>query len=152
MTPDTPVDAAIVGAGPAGCAAALRLLALGRSVALIERLPFPRPQIGESLSPGVRDILEFLDAVSALDASAVVKDLPARVAWESRDPRLFTALERGPGLMVDRGDFDTRLLALAESRGALRLQPARVKRIEGDQERGDCRWLALKGIQLSSRA
>jgi flavin-dependent dehydrogenase len=132
MRSETAVDAAIIGAGPSGCVAALRLLALGRRPALIECLSFPRPQIGESISPGVWDILEYLDAVPALDESAVVKGLPARVAWEGREPRFFSALERGPGLMVDRGDFDARLAALAEARGALRFQPARVRRIEGD--------------------
>ena len=131
MRSDTPVDAAIIGAGPSGCAAALRLLALGRRVALIECLPFPRPQIGESISPGIWDILEYLDAAPALDKSAVLGGVPARVAWESREPRLISAPERGPGVMVDRGDFDARLAALAEARGALRFQPARVRRIEG---------------------
>jgi flavin-dependent dehydrogenase len=132
MRLDTLVDAAIIGAGPSGCAAALRLLALGRRAALIECLPFPRPQIGESISPGVWDVLKYLDAVPALDFSAVVKGVPARVAWERREPRFFTAVERGPGLIVDRGDFDAWLAALAEARGALRFQPARVRRIEGD--------------------
>jgi flavin-dependent dehydrogenase len=132
MSSDTRVDAAIIGAGPSGCAAALRLIAVGHRVALIECLPFPRPQIGESISPGVWNILHYLDAVPALEASAVVKGLPARVAWESREPRFFTALERGPGVMVDRADFDARLAALAVTRGALRFQPARVRSIEGD--------------------
>jgi flavin-dependent dehydrogenase len=127
----TEVDVAVMGAGPSGCAAALRLLALGRSVALIECRHFPRPQIGESLSAGVWDILQYLEAASSLDDSAILRDVPARVAWESRESRLITAVDRGHGLMVDRADFDTRLAALAESRGALRLQPARVSRIEG---------------------
>ena len=87
---------------------------------MIEWLSFPRPQIGESLSPGVWGILEYLNATAALEASSGVRDLPARVAWENREARLITAAERGPGLMVDRGDFDNRLLGLAEAQGALR--------------------------------
>jgi flavin-dependent dehydrogenase len=126
------VDVAVMGAGPSGCAAVLRLLALGRSVALIECLPFPRPQIGESLSAGVWGILQYLDAVTSLDKSAFLTNVPAQVAWESREARLVAAADRGAGLMVDRADFDTRLVALAESRGALRFQPARVSRVEGE--------------------
>jgi flavin-dependent dehydrogenase len=128
----TEVDVAVIGAGPSGCAAALRLLGLGRSVALIECLPFPRPQIGESLSAGVWDILQYLEAATALKDSTVLRDVPARIAWESCESRLITAADRGHGLMVDRADFDARLAALAESRGAFRLQPARVSRIEGE--------------------
>jgi flavin-dependent dehydrogenase len=123
---------AVLGAGPSGCAAALRLLAVGHQVALIERLPFPRRQIGESISPGVWAILDFLEATATLGEAAYLKDVPARVAWEDREPTLIPPSARGPGVMVDRGDFDARLLALAARRGALVIQPARAKRIEGE--------------------
>jgi flavin-dependent dehydrogenase len=131
MSCRTVCDVAIIGAGPSGSAAALRLLALGRDVVLIDRLAFPRPQIGESLSPGVWEILKYLDALPAIASARFLTDLPARVAWDNREPRLFTAAERGPGVIVDRADFDDRLAALAETRGARRFQPARVKCFEG---------------------
>src|SRR3954469_1963846 len=125
------VDAAVIGAGPAGCAASLRLLALGYRVALIESRAFPRPQIGESLSPGIWGMLEFLDAASVASVARSLGDLPARVAWQSRDAELIPAEQRGPGVMVDRGDFDARLADLARARGARLIQPARLRRIEG---------------------
>src|SRR5262249_48207476 len=105
LRPSTGVDVAVLGARPSGCAAALRLLALGHRVALIERLPFPRRQIGESISPGVWAILDFLEANATLVEAAHLKDVPARVAWEDREPTLITPSARGPGVMVDRGDF-----------------------------------------------
>ena len=147
MKPGVEVDAAVLGAGPSGASAALRLLALGYRVALIERLAFPRPQVGESLSPGIWDILEYLDAAAEIRRSALLSDLPARIAWESREPRLNKAEERGPGVMVDRGEFDARLADLAERRGALRFQPARVRHAEG--EPGDWR-LHVVGLSLET--
>ena len=132
MNSPTRFDVAILGAGPAGCVSALRLLSLGRSVALIERQAFPRPQVGESLSPGVRDLLAFVDAESVLDACPTVSGLPARVIWESPEARVIEPGERGPGLVVDRGSFDSRFASLAEARGAVLFQPARAARIEGE--------------------
>ncbi len=131
MNPGLEVDVAVIGAGPSGASAALRLLAFGYRVALIDRLAFPRPQVGESLSPGVWNILEFLDAATEIRRSAILNDLPARIAWESREPRLIKGEERGPGVMVDRGEFDARQANLAERRGAFRFHPARVRRADG---------------------
>lgn len=134
MRTDAAFDAAVVGAGPAGTGVALRLLALGYRVALLERLPFPRPQVGEALSPGVWDVLSLLDSEAEAEArrSTLVEHLPARVAWEDREPRLIRAEDRGPGAMVDRGTFDARLAGLAERRGAALFQPARVRRLAGE--------------------
>ena len=44
-------DVLVIGAGPAGTAAAGVLAAEGRRVALIERDPAPRYRVGESLIP-----------------------------------------------------------------------------------------------------
>jgi flavin-dependent dehydrogenase len=142
VKPGVEVDAAVLGAGPSGVSAALRLLALGYRVAVIECLAFPRPQVGESLSPGVWDVLDYLDAAGEIRQSAVLYNLPARIAWESRHPRLSTAEERGPGVIVDRGEFDATLVNLAVRRGAIRFQPARVLRANG--EPGDWRLLVVE--------
>ncbi len=123
---------AIIGAGPAGSTAAIRLLGLGRSVALIERDAFPRPHVGESLSPGVWEFFNYLNAIEVLESTRSLKNISAWVAWETREPRLITAAERGPGVIVDRGDFDQQLVSLAESRGAIRFQPAHMRSIEGE--------------------
>ena len=60
------VDVQVTGAGPAGLAAALRLHALGHRVVIVERSPFPRFQIGESLTGGVDDLLDRLGASDAV--------------------------------------------------------------------------------------
>lgn len=72
-------DVIIIGAGPAGTCAALRLLHWGYRVALIEQTSFPRPQIGESLSPGIQNIFQYLDAEVVLQRSEYKYGLGAKV-------------------------------------------------------------------------
>lgn len=127
-----PVDAVVIGAGPAGCCAALRLLALGYDVVVVERRVFPRPQIGESLSPGIWNILEYIGARSALEPPYVSAGLSARVIWEQRESELLTAEKRGTGVIVDRAQLDSRLLELVEARGASVMQPAQLRGVMGE--------------------
>lgn len=55
-------DIIIVGAGPAGCAAAHQLSGKGLRIALIEKFSFPRDKIcGDALSPDVVKQLQILD-------------------------------------------------------------------------------------------
>ncbi|MHC4880808.1 MAG: tryptophan 7-halogenase, partial [Planctomycetota bacterium] len=55
-------DVVILGGGPAGCAAGLTLLKRdGVSVAIVEASDYTVPRIGESLTPGIRPLLEYLD-------------------------------------------------------------------------------------------
>lgn len=118
-----PVDVAIIGAGPAGSCAALRMLQLGWRTALIESAPFPRPQVGESLSPGIWNILEYVGAAEVIDQGNAFGNLPVSVIWNQRAATNRREDDR-VGLMVDRSSFDQRLLTLAQRRGAIIFQPA----------------------------
>jgi flavin-dependent dehydrogenase len=115
-------DVCVVGGGPAGSTLAARLAEFGNDVLLIERAEFPRRHLGESLTPGVRPLLEAIgagDVVIEAGASAVESVL---VNWdegfrERTDPE-------AQGLLVDRGRFDTLLLEHARAAGVHVLQPA----------------------------
>jgi 2-polyprenyl-6-methoxyphenol hydroxylase-like FAD-dependent oxidoreductase len=63
-------DVGIVGAGPAGTAAAIVCARAGLRVLIIEREPFPRDRPGESLHPGVEPILQSLGVGSELSSLA----------------------------------------------------------------------------------
>lgn len=53
-------DALIIGAGPAGSAAAIQLARAGRSVLVVDRQTFPRFRLGESLLPHTQGLVRKL--------------------------------------------------------------------------------------------
>jgi len=65
-------DVIVVGAGPAGAAAAILLAEHGVAVTLLDRARFPRPKIcGEYLSPEAPRVLDRLGVLKAVDGRAV---------------------------------------------------------------------------------
>ncbi len=117
----------VIGAGPAGSSFAARMAQLGHQVSLIERAPFPRGRLGESLSPGVLPLLDITGARAALEASNVRRVTSVHVKWG--DAPEIRPGGREPGLLVDRGEFDRLLLQRARDLGVQVLQPARVRHI-----------------------
>ncbi|OMP75799.1 NAD(P)/FAD-dependent oxidoreductase [[Flexibacter] sp. ATCC 35208] len=114
----TKYDICIFGGGPAGSAMAKRLIEFGYSVVVIEKVPFPRPHVGISLSPGVEHWLKVLgvDVSVGVGVGAGVgmeKRLSPRslVLWESNE-----VVEKEGGWHVDRGWFDQLLLNASGAR------------------------------------
>ena len=82
------VDVCVVGGGPAGAAVATQLARCGRDVVLLERHAFPRPHIGESLTPGTNIVLEKIgarlpptDVISVAMAVLAVAVVILAAAW-----------------------------------------------------------------------
>lgn len=122
-------DIGVIGAGPAGLCAALRLQQLGYRILLIERsTTWPRSQIGEALTSGVRNIIDFLDANEALQHVPLLARMPTRLRWRSKTPE---TIDHADAAIVDRAAFDAALLQLAVARGIEVHQPARLSAISG---------------------
>jgi flavin-dependent dehydrogenase len=120
MTLETEV--CVVGGGPAGSTAARQLARLGHDVCLLERAAFPRPHVGESLSPGLLDLLATLGLRQRAQAHGLLSPR-ALVRW-SGEPENADK----PGLQVDRGRFDQALWEAAAESGVRALQRAKVAR------------------------
>jgi flavin-dependent dehydrogenase len=114
----------VVGGGPAGASAARRLAMLGHSVVLIEKLPFPRPHIGESLTGGILPLLDVLQIRGEIEREGFLRTSVALIRWGGAAEVRETA--GAPGFQVDRARFDKIVLKAAENAGATILNPART--------------------------
>ena len=126
-------DVAIVGAGPAGCAAAIELARGGAKIGLLEKAAFPRDKLcGEFLSPvGVRVVEElgcgqqFRAAQPApIERAVVVTASGAR--WE------FPFPARAYGL--SRLRLDHLLARAAQAAGAELIEKAEIVRLESTSQ------------------
>jgi flavin-dependent dehydrogenase len=120
------VDVAVVGGGPAGCAAAIWCALVGLKVALLEAESFPRHRPGESLHPGVLTILRQLGVDREVEQADFLRYPGQTVAWGSEPQfQAFGGDADGAwmGLQAIRERFDAILLSRTEALGAMVLQP-----------------------------
>jgi len=112
-------DVAVVGAGPAGTAAAVTLAGLGLRVTLLDRARFPRDKCcGDGLTTAALRHLEEL----GLDPAGVASWQPVREAWirvPNGQQAGFPLPDDGTlyAASAQRLDLDAALVALARRRG-----------------------------------
>jgi flavin-dependent dehydrogenase len=121
-------DVLVLGAGPAGTAAAISCAQAGLGVVLIERAVFPRHRPGESLHPGIEPLLRQMGVWIEFAARDWLRYAGHRVqrAGISRF-EAFGSDRSGPwsGFQVERGEFDLLLLRQAERLGVTVRLPCR---------------------------
>lgn len=132
-TPDSTCRVAIVGGGPAGCAAALALLQRGLDgVVLIEAGDYGRPRVGESLPPDTRELLMRLGLWEAFRQQGHDPCLGSCSAWG--DDQIgyndFISNPHGSGWHLDRQRFERWLADEAVARGARLLGGTRLNALE----------------------
>lgn len=113
-------DIVILGGGPAGTAAGLTLLKRADvKVAIVEQSNYSTPRIGESLTPGIRPLLEYLDLWSVFQGTQSLDAYGSQACWGSDTVSsldyLFTL--HGAGWSLDRTAFDRSLAEEFRRRG-----------------------------------
>ncbi|MFJ8576975.1 geranylgeranyl reductase family protein [Micromonospora sp. NPDC093277] len=135
-------DVIVVGAGPAGSAAALAARRGGARVLLLDRYDFPRDKpCGDGIAAHALDVLAELGVTGAVDGYA---PLPVLRLSGPGGGTVARALPR-PAYTVPRTVFDARLVTAAVAAGA-ELRRHTVRRVEVRADR-----VVLDG-ELSARA
>lgn len=127
-------DALVVGAGPAGSAAAILCAQGGLRVALFEQALFPRARPGETLHPGIEALFEQLGVAQAINQACRVRHTGHWVKWAS-EPTYTTFGEGSTGYQLSRALLDELLLKRAQALGVQVMQPCRVTGVLRDELR-----------------
>jgi flavin-dependent dehydrogenase len=146
-------DLVVIGAGPAGTAAAIVARERGLGVTLLERSPFPRHRPGETLHPGIEPVLRRLCVFEAVEALAPLRPFGVMTAWGAR-PRFvpYGADGRGPwrGFQVSRSRLDGVLLSRFLELGGRLVQP--VADVKALIEHGKVCGVRHSGGRIEARA
>jgi len=136
VTTSNEVDILIIGAGVAGCIAAISLAPL-HSVLLIDKLSEPVDRIGECLPPASKRILKKLNLLeglemeipSSLGQTAHLKNMGTQSYWGSEQMQVVDPLRNpdGFGWHLNRKAFETYLREIALLRGVSGCWPAKLQ-------------------------
>jgi flavin-dependent dehydrogenase len=159
MTNNNAYDTLIIGAGPAGSAAAALLAEQGLRVLVLEREKFPRYHIGESLLPFTCYPLKRLGLLDRMRQSEFVKKYSVQFVSSSgkaSQPFYFStryAPDVAQTWQVLRSEFDQMLLENARAKGAEVLEQTAVADLIQENGRTvGVRARSKSGQQLEFRA
>jgi flavin-dependent dehydrogenase len=132
-------DVVVLGGGPAGTSAAIRLAQMGLDVGVVERCRFPRSHVGICISDETVALIEYLGLGHEFDNARFWRRNLTAVKWGDSETRLVPQ----KGYHVDRAVFDWLMVCRSRLAGAKVYQPVQaieMKRLE------DSGW----GITISS--
>jgi flavin-dependent dehydrogenase len=127
----------VLGGGPAGCAAALTLRRYlpGVVVGQIARPAAGGPAVGETLSPGVLPLLDYLGLRAAFEGLGSLPCGGTASAWGGAHvaERSYLFTGRGQGWHLDRARFDDWLWERTAQAGAhvMRARATHARRVDG---------------------
>jgi flavin-dependent dehydrogenase len=133
-------EVVVVGGGPAGASAAIRLARMGIDVCVLDRARFPRSKpCGEFLSPGATPILEELGVREAVEAAGALRLERVRIDAHGAVVELeFPEGHGAPpwGYSLSRHALDAILVEAARAAGARVLEETRVDEVRLGSGRG----------------
>jgi 2-polyprenyl-6-methoxyphenol hydroxylase-like FAD-dependent oxidoreductase len=118
-------DVAVVGGGPAGCAAAIMLARCGHAVTLITKAASDTLPLGESIPPSTRKLFDLLGVGPGIEAAGFVRATGNTVWWGGDTPRVERFADGERGWQVTNAGLEGVLRAAARSAG-VRLQTTRA--------------------------
>ena len=133
MPLEPPTDVVVIGGGPAGSATAWHLARAGLSVLILERQPFPRFHIGESLTGTAGDFVREFGLSDDMDRLDFPVKPGVKVIGHGAAREFYVPVLR-PTWQVRRAEFDQLLLDRAQQAGA-RHRIATVQHLLCDGER-----------------
>jgi 2-polyprenyl-6-methoxyphenol hydroxylase-like FAD-dependent oxidoreductase len=137
---------AVIGAGPAGCAAAIGLADRGYRVTVYESRPFPRTKVcGEYISPAATGVLESLIGAEALERAGAVRTDRYVLQWGDRTREWRTP---SAAWALSRRSLDTLLVERAAQAGVEVRQPTKVHAVRYGDERVEL-TLADGGVEVA---
>jgi flavin-dependent dehydrogenase len=146
----TDCDVLVVGAGPAGCATAIRTARAGLTTVLLNQTRPSRHWAGESLPPGFGQLLRSIFGDEILSEHHHRPAYGTRSVWGS-DELIETDFLRNPlgeGWLLDRGRFDADAMQAAASAGASIVEVRHL----GPLTRNASAWRLEAGDRLSLSA
>ena len=125
----------VIGAGPAGSTISSKLAESGRGVIVLDSHQIPRAHVGESLSPAIIPLLDYLGVRDAVENSKFLRPTRSIVIWGNVNKEAVPQFDT-PGFQVDRGVFDSILVEMARQKGAVIMSATRATRITRNDEGG----------------
>jgi len=136
------LDVAIIGGGPAGCAAALTLLnQTSLKVGILESTNYDHFRVGESVSPSFPSLLRYLKVDDEFSAEVQISSSGIDSSWGSSNLRSrdFFFTGQGNGWNLDRKKFDKMLADEVKKREGIIFTSTKVV----NQQREKNRWNLL---------
>lgn len=129
-------DVLIVGGGPGASTLGALLARRGIDVGLVEKEPFPRFKIGESLLPCSMDVFRESGVFEKLDSGKYIRKYGARFICHKRNEQIYFdfsdngSYAKSMAFEVERSVFDMDLLEHARSSGVSIYQPEQVNEVK----------------------